>query len=227
MNKTDAFLCDLRRLETEVISNNVRSRFKQALLDYIGVTFAGARDQESKVETLLLDTDSGTSAVIGLDINLSLENTVFFNGLFAHTLDFDDGTNWGIIHLGSPVFSVLLPLAQRHNITFDKFMKAAILGYEASFTMAISIQPEHKKRGYHATGTCSTLGIALAVAEMLDFSEKQRKDAFSVAAVSASGTLKVLEDGSDLKPYNVAKTALMGYISAKMGRAVDLFFYLS
>ena len=98
-------------------------------------------------------------------------------------------------------------------------MKSSILGYEASYTMAVSIQPQHKSLGYHATGTCGTLGIALAVAEMLDFSEEQRKNAFSAAAVSATGTLKVLEDRSELKPYNVAKAALMGYTASMMGYA--------
>ena len=39
---------------------------------------------------------------------MSMNNAVFINGLNGHALDFDDGTNAGIIHLGSPIFSVLL-----------------------------------------------------------------------------------------------------------------------
>ena len=89
-------------------------------------------------------------------------------------------------------------------------MKAAVIGYETSFTMAVSIQPGHKEMGYHATGTCGVLGIALAVAHMLDFTEEQTRNAFSAACVSASGMLKVLDDGAELKPYNVAKSALLG-----------------
>jgi 2-methylcitrate dehydratase PrpD len=219
MNKTDLFLRNISEIKTKEIPDTVKLKFKLALLDYIGVTLAGVKAQGDKLAGMIAETDEGNTPVIGINRKLSMESAVFCNGLNAHALDFDDGTNTGIIHLGSPVFSVLLPLAKRNCIPADKFMKAALIGYETSFTMAVTIQPKHKERGYHATGTCGTLGIALAVSELLDFTEKQNRDAFSAAAVSAAGTLKVLEDGSDLKPYNVAKTALMGYISAKMGRA--------
>ena len=63
------------------------------------------------------------------------------------------------------------------------------------------------------------MGIAVAVSEALDFTAKQRKDAFSTAAVSATGTLKVLEDSSQLKPYNVGKTALLGLTATQMAQA--------
>lgn len=219
MNRTDLFLLKIDDFSRAPIPDPVRLRFKLALLDYIGVTFAGVKAQGEKLSEMVSETDGGKSPVLGVDKELSMENAVFYNGLNAHALDFDDGTNAGIIHLGSPVFSVLLPVAERYHIPVEKFIAAAIVGYETSFTMAMSIQPKHKELGYHATGTCGTLGIALAMSEALDFTEKQRKDAFSVAAVSATGTLKVLEEGSELKPYNVAKAALMGYTAAKMGKA--------
>ncbi len=219
MNKTNLFLQCMHDFSRKPIPDSVKLRFKLALLDYIGVTLAGVKAQGDKLSGMIAEADAGNAPVIGIDKEISMESAVFYNGLSAHTLDFDDGTNAGIIHLGSPIFSVLLPIAQRYHIPADKFMLAALIGYEASFTMAMSIQPKHKQLGYHATGTCGTLGISLAIAEALDFTTQQRRDAFSAAAVSATGTLKVLEEGSELKPYNVAKAALMGYMAAKMGRA--------
>ncbi|MBR3334669.1 MAG: MmgE/PrpD family protein, partial [Clostridia bacterium] len=150
---------------------------------------------------------------------LTLKEAVFLNGLNGHALDFDDGTNSGIIHLGSPIFSLLIPLAQRYNITIDEMLKAAVVGYEASYTMAVSIQPGHKAMGYHATGTCGTLGATLAAAYMLGFTEEERFQAFAAACVAASGMLKVLDDGSELKPYNVAKTALLSLTALQMAKA--------
>ena len=55
---------------------------------------------------------------------------MFLNGLNGHALDFDDGTNSGIIHLGSPIFSLLIPLAQRYKISVEDMLKAAIIGNE-------------------------------------------------------------------------------------------------
>jgi len=219
MNLTDLFIQNINDFARRPIPDPVMLRAKMALLDYIGVTLAGAKAQADRRAEMIAETDEGKSPAIGIHKALSMENAVFHNGLAAHALDFDDGTNAGIIHLGSPVFSALLPIAQRYHIPVDKFMLAAIIGYETSFTMAMSIQPRHKELGYHATGTCGTLGVALAVSEALDYTQQQLRDAFTVAAVSATGTLKVIEEGSELKPYNVAKAALMGYTAATMGRA--------
>ena len=56
------------------------------------------------------EEDKGATPVIGIDKRLSMESAIFFNGLNAHALDFDDGTNMGIIHLVH--YSALLPLAK-------------------------------------------------------------------------------------------------------------------
>jgi len=121
--------------------------------------------------------------------------------------------------LGSPIFSLLLPLAQRYDKCVDEVLRAAVIGYEASYTMAVSIQPKHKALGFHATGTCGMLGATLAAAFMLEFSDEERYQAFATACVAASGMLKVLDDGSELKPYNVAKTALLSLTSLQLAKA--------
>ena len=54
---------------------------------------------------------------------------------------------------------------------------------------------------------------------MLGFSPAQRRNAFAIAAVSSTGMLKVLDDGSELKPYNVAKSALLGLVATQMAKA--------
>lgn len=220
MNKTKAFLDALDDLDRNALPSAVIHRTKLALLDYIGVTLAGRQEHRAKADALA-DSFHGGGHVrpLGMDIGLSLNDAAFLNGLNGHALDFDDGTNAGIIHLGSPLFSVLLPLAQIYPISGEALLRAAVLGYEASFSMAMTIQPTHKRRGYHATGTCGLLGIAVAVSKALGYSAKERFDAFSTAALSATGTLKVLEDGSQLKPYNVAKTALLGLTACQMAKA--------
>ncbi len=203
------------------IPDEVMARARQSLLDYLAVTCAGAAFQRDKLERYdaFAQPENGAFRVIGTGRDLVLKEAVFLNGLNAHALDFDDGTNSGIIHLGSPIFSLLLPLAQRYGTGVDDLLKAAVVGYEASYTMAVSIQPGHKAMGYHATGTCGTLGAAIAASYMLGLVEEERFQAFSAAAVAASGMLKVLDDGSELKPYNVAKTALLALTSLQLGKA--------
>ncbi len=197
------------------------SRARRSLLDYLAVTCAGASFQRDKLAGYysFAQPEAGMFRVIGTGKNLSLKEAVFLNGLNGHALDFDDGTNSGIIHLGSPIFSLLIPLAQRYHTSVDEMLKAAVIGYEASYTMAVSIQPGHKAIGYHATGTCGTLGATIAASYMLGFTEEERFQAFAAACVAASGMLKVLDDGSELKPYNVAKTALLSLTALQMAKS--------
>ena len=221
MNQSIGFLNEMDALQKKEIPEAVLTRARQSLLDYVAVCSAGAVFQEEKITRYMAFAmpEDGIFRAIGMGKKLALKEAVFLNGLNGHALDFDDGTNSGIIHLGSPIFSLLLPLAERYDLSVDDVLRAAVIGYEISYTMAVSIQPGHKAMGYHATGTCGVLGAAMAAGYMLNFTEEERFQAFGAACVSASGMLKVLDDESELKPYNVAKTALLALTSIQLAKA--------
>ena len=221
MNKSIEFLKMIDGVRNAPIPDDVMARAKKSILDYLAVTCAGAEFQRYKLERYLdfVQPEEGKFRAIGTGKDLALKEAVFLNGLNSHALDFDDGTNSGIIHLGSPIFSLLFPLSQRYGISVDEMLKATIAGYEASYTMAVSIQPEHKAIGYHATGTCGTLGATIAAAYMLGFNAEEQFQAFAAACVAASGMLKALDGGSELKPYNVAKTALLSLTALQLSKS--------
>ena len=183
MNKSIEYLNMIEKVRQTPIPEEVMARARRSLLDYLAVTCAGAAFQADKLDKYyaFAQPEEGRFRAIGTGRDLAMQEAVFLNGLNGHALDFDDGTNSGIIHLGSPIFSLLIPLAQRYGIGIDRMLRAAIVGYEASYTMAVSIQPGHKAMGYHATGTCGTLGSVLAAAYMLDFDEEERFQAFACA----------------------------------------------
>ena len=221
MNVSREYFTAINKVAGKDIPVLVVERARRSLLDYLAVTCAGAAFQKEKLQGYydFAQPEAGQFKAIGTGMNLVLKEAVFLNGLNGHALDFDDGTNSGIIHLGSPIFSLLLPLAQRYGNSIEELLRAAIIGYEASYTMAVSIQPKHKTLGFHATGTCGMLGATLAAAYMLGFTEEERWQAFATAWVAASGMLKVLDDGSELKPYNVAKTVLLSLTSLQLAKA--------
>ena len=221
MNRSTEYLKHIDEVWQQPVPEAVMARARQSLLDYLAVASAGASFQADKLRGYMdfAEPEAGRFTAIGTGRRLALKEAVFLNGLNGHALDFDDGTNSGIIHLGSPIFSLLLPLAQRYDISVDALLRAAVTGYEASYTMAVSIQPGHKALGYHATGTCGVLGASLAAAYMLGFTPEERFQTFAAACVSATGMLKVLDDGSELKPYNVAKSALLALTSLQLAKA--------
>ena len=117
MNSTELFLTRLTDFFKTRIPDRVMDKARLSLLDYLGVTLAGTKGIGDKIANYLKyeQPEPGGITAIGLGRRMNIKDAVFLNGLNGHALDFDDGTNTGIIHLGSPLFSVLLPLAQRYD----------------------------------------------------------------------------------------------------------------
>ena len=220
-NQTELFLKELDEIYSMDLGAAVKYRVKELILDYLGVTVAGAKYNCEKLKEYFnfITPGAGKYTIIGTGLKADLKDAVFLNGLNAHALDLDDGTNAGIIHIGSPIFSLLLPLLQNGNIDKKQLFNAIVVGYETSFTLANSIQPGHKLKGFHATGTCGVVGAAMAVAYAMGFSSEEKRNAFAAACSAASGMLMVLDRGSELKPYNVAKAALLALTAIQIAKA--------
>ena len=220
MNLTDRFLANIFALRRQVVSKDNEALIRSFLLDTVGVSLAGASDLKDKEEKLLnLLGGNGDVKAIGRNNGCTMADAIFLNGLSSHFLELDDGVRYGVIHPSAPLFSALIPLAVANNITWKDFVLGAVCGYETSIRLASAMQPTHYSLGYHPTATCCTVGAAVGIAVMMGWEDFVVKDAFSAACVSASGSLKVLEDVSQIKPYNCAKAALNGYMSAMLAKA--------
>lgn len=220
-NLTDRFLDRICSIRYEDIPFTALSMLRTCLADTIGVTLAGAADLKEKEKRLLSLIDDGSEVVIpiGFSRKTSIPNAILINGLSSHFLELDDGVRYGVIHPSAPLFSALIPIATVKNVSWQQFVLGAICGYETSIRIASAMQPSHYSKGYHPTATCCTLGVAVGIAVMLGYNRQEIKDSLGTATISAYGTLKVLEDVSELKPYNCAKAALMGYYATMMGKA--------
>lgn len=220
-NLTDSFLENIINFSKRTFTENQKHQAKRCFLDYLAATYAGhalMENRENFFNTELGEVQGGF-CVIGSNIKTSLERAAFINGLQAHLAELDDGVISGIIHPGAPLFSALIPYAEKEKITGEDFVKATIVAYEASVRLAESIQPSHKLRGYHATATCGMIGVVLAISIIKKYSFEKTKNAFSTAIISAFGTLKVLEDDSQLKPYNVALAAQTAVVAVAMAQS--------
>lgn len=220
MNLTDRFLANIFALRHRPVSKENEALIRSYLLDTVGVSLAGAADLKCKEEHLLsLLGGIGEVKAIGRNEGCTMADAIFLNGLSSHFLELDDGVRYGVIHPSAPLFSALIPLAIVNNISWKDFMLGAVCGYETSIRLASAMQPSHYSMGYHPTATCCTIGTAVGIAVMMGWEDEVVKDAFSAACVSASGSLKVLEDVSQIKPYNCAKAALNGYMSVMLAKA--------
>lgn len=220
-NLTDKFIDFISALRYENLSVKAQHQLRVCLIDTLGVTIAGAAELYEKNLLLLklLNNDSSVINPIGISEKTSLANAILINGMNAHFLELDDGTRFGVIHPSAPLFSALIPVAIARKVSWKQFVLGAICGYETSIRLANAMQPSHYSSGFHPTATCCTIGVAVGLSVMLGYDKQEIKDAFSTATISSYGTLKVLEDTSQLKPYNCGKAALMGYYAAILAKA--------
>lgn len=178
---------------------------KLCLLDYLACLVGGEGYYQHKLN------------IPGLGDGIQTDALRF--GMYSHVLELDDGHRKGAVHVGAPVFSALIPIALRFGIEPKDFLNGVIVGYEATVRLACAVQPGCRKRGYHASGICGTVGAAVGIATALKFNAEQMNTAIAAAVAAAAGVLEMQEDGSDLKPYNVGRASMDAIVAAMMGKA--------
>ncbi len=213
---TQSFIDYLFEKEKQ-ITEQIREKAKACKTDYLAVACAGARRNRSHWERVLKMLPAGTAELIGYPEKTNSESAALINGFNAHTLELDDGHRFAMIHLGASIISAIKAAADTYDVSDDCFLRGIIMGYEAACRTAISMQPSHKNRGYHAAGTCGTIGSAIGVAFALGMNREQMKRVLTCAAGSAAGMLEIQEQQSELKPYNVGRAAMDGLMAACMG----------
>ena len=199
---TDQFINGLISLSAQGLSDAVSSKAKAILVDYLGVTVGGRKYLKERHFELVGNAPS----------------RAFQNGFAAHVLELDDGHRHGMIHLSASIVSAVLEVAKKEGLKSDDVLRGIIMGYEVAVRCACAIQPGHKIRGYHVSGTCGTIGSAMGIAFACNYNKDQLKSTLSCAVSSAAGVLEIQEQASELKPYNTARAAYDGVLAAQIGK---------
>ena len=124
----------------------------------------------------------------------------------------DDSDLRTIVHLGTPLTSTALALAERNAASGKDVLAALVVGYETGGRIAEAIMPEYRNRGFHG---CIVASFAAAVASgrMLKLDESQMAQAIAITAVSMGG-LATAADTSVAREYFAGNAALMGMNAA-------------
>lgn len=220
-NLTDRFVDILRQMAETPLPEQVIRQAKMCMIDYMACAHLGARmlHEENQRYLSACAGEQGNSVLIGMGGRTGMHTAAMLNGMSSHVAELDDGHRYGMLHLSAPIISALLAIAGTHPISGTKLIKAMVVGFEAATRLASAIQPGHKLRGYHATGTCGTIGAAVAVSIAMDCSAAQLKAAVSAAATDAAGLLAAIDGTSTLKPYNVGRAAAAAIDAALTGQA--------
>ena len=199
---TDQFISGLINLSTQCFSETVSGKAKSVLLDYLGVVVGGRKYLKERHPELVANAPS----------------EAFLNGFAAHVLELDDGHRHGMIHLGASIVTAVLDVAEKENFKSGDVLRGIVMGYEVAVRCARALQPGHKERGYHVSGTCGTIGSAMGIAFACGYNKEQLKSTLACAVSSAAGVLEIQEQASELKPFNVGRAAMAGVEASQVGK---------
>lgn len=190
---------------------------KVGILDLVGVTLAGAREDTTRiVEGVTTRGSTGPSLVFGGNRRVSALDAALVNGTAAHALDFDDCNNTIGGHPSAPILPALFALADEAGATGRDFINAYVTGFETECKIAMGVHFHHYTKGWHPTATLGVFGSAAACARLMKLPEDKVAIALAIAASLASG-LKA-NFGTMVKPLHVGHCTRNGLFAAVLAR---------
>lgn len=198
---------------------------KAAFLDFFGVTYRGACEDASKIAfNTVEEIFSGnlnlnlSASVIGRKGKTDILSAAFINAVAAHVLELDDGHRGAQIHLGAVIFPTALAICESQDMSGREFLEGVIVGYEVGILMGKLVNPDHRNKGFHTTGTIGTFIAGAVASKLLKLDEKQILNALGLCGTQAAGLLESDHGGSMGKVLHAGKAAYNGLLSALLAR---------
>jgi 2-methylcitrate dehydratase PrpD len=198
------------------LPEEIRLLARQCLLDWLGVTLAGAGEDLARLlrEEAEAQGGNGVATLIGQGGKTSTQQAALVNGAASHALDYDDVNMAMGGHPTVAVVPALLALAEARGASGSDFIAAFVAGYETLCRVGTLVAPGHYARGFHATATVGSFGAAAACAHLLGLDAKTTAVALGIAGTQAAGLKSMF--GTMCKPLHAGKAAQNGLIAASL-----------
>lgn len=191
---------------------------KRALIDTLACMVAGARDSApAKLWLVLNGWGTGACRAVANDHELSAPAAALFNGTAAHALDFDDNFDPAKAHASAVLIPALLAIGDLKESSTSDLLDAYICGLQIMGLVGQAVNPFHRARGWHATGTLGAIGAAAGCARLMGLSATQSAHAISASTSLAGGFMS--QFGSDMKPVHAGLAAAGGVQAALFAEA--------
>jgi 2-methylcitrate dehydratase PrpD len=145
-----------------------------------------------------------------------LPDAALINGAAAHALDFDDMHIESAMHPSAPVAASALAVAEFEGASGQALLRSLALGIEAEIRIGQAVNPDHYRRGWHATGTLGHFGAAGAAGVLMALDPPQMACALGIAGTQASGLKETF--GSMSKPLHAGHAARNGVLAAALAK---------
>ena len=204
-------------IQFDDIPSDVIERAKELLLDFLGVTLAGYKENfisRMAIEYVREMGGKEECTVLGEKERFPGASSSFVNAILGHAIDLDDGHKYAEMHPSVVIIPPLLAAAEFEGSNGKEILTAMVIGYEIALRVGRAVNPKHLNRGYHSSSTCGPFGGASATSKLFALNESELCNAISLAGLQSSGLQEMLHEGQASKPFQVGKAAQSGFLSA-------------
>jgi 2-methylcitrate dehydratase PrpD len=189
---------------------------RQTLLDWLGVTLAGSREDLARMlrDEAVEQGGRPVATIVGADMRTGTQQAALVNGATSHALDYDDAHFLATVHCAATVVPGLLALAEERGASGRDFVAALAAGFEAIGATTAFVGDKHYRLGFHSTGTIGSFGAAAACANLRGLDGAATATAFGIAAAQTAGIRSMF--GTMSKPLQAGKAAQNGLIAAAL-----------
>lgn len=205
------------KTKCEDIPQKVRDKVKILCLDAIGCAIGSAKKAEIiRFVNAIKKIDNGNlGSIWGFSSKASISNVALANGTMVHFLEMDDVHKASLMHPAASIVPSALAACEVVDTSGRGFIASLVIGYEIALRIGMGVGPvSHRKRGWHATGSCGIFGAAIAVGKILNLNRDEMSWALGLAGIQPTGTWAFAEKGSMNKPFHAGRAAQGGIIAA-------------
>jgi 2-methylcitrate dehydratase PrpD len=216
---TMRFATHVADLTYDRIPDDVRTKAKLILRDGIGNQIAASAISEpaSRVVELIKEWGGAPqSTIIGHGIKVPTPHAALVNAMMGHGIELDDAHGSGLIKAGSVLAPAAFAVAELAGASGQDVLTGLVAGYDLAIRIAKAINPGHRQRGYHTTGTVSGIGAAALAAKLLGCDADGIACAIGLACMQSAGIQSYLDDPCMAKPFSPGKAAFNGVMAAIM-----------
>ena len=199
------------------LPKEVVEKAKLHLRDGLGNELAASKISESVKKAIELLREFGgaeQAPAVGFGNKFPLPFANMINAMMGHGVELDDAHSSALTKAGSALVPTAMGTGYYLNKSGKEILTALVIGYDVSVRIGKAINPSHRKKGYHTSGTANTFGAAAIVAKLLDLDTEHIAWALGLAGMQAAGIQAYLTDPCLAKPFSPGKAAFNGTLAA-------------
>lgn len=221
----NAFARHLTTIRYEDLPRAAIASAKQEILDSLATALGGSTKAGVGELVDMVKEWGGAeqSTVIGYDLKVPAPNAAQVNGTMIHALDYDDGHQVALVHIGCVAVSTAFAAAERmaalkEKISGKELITALALGADFDARMSLASKPGGSviDTGWHATTLFGFLSAAVIAGRIFGLNEDQMINAIGLAYHQAGGAGSGVADGALAKRMGPGLAAKVGITSALM-----------